>query len=338
MIISSMEKLIMKKKNEVESEETKDVTPTEKSNPNIIVLSKEEPEKPFDEEIEEGRKNIFKVYKSTTTRNNIIMAVVVAIFVGAFIAITRGQIGQIIGWVLVGVTVAGLVIYYLLTRNLYPNTSKKYFSTFWKASNNYLFNQPKFEDCQIDTTEKYQLADIVADRVYKDAVDIASRNIVRGKYDGKPFAFGELALYKAGIKKRSREVIFVGRHLALENDFVINGRYVVSIKRADKAYDLANDVDDLVPLIENNLFTVYGLEGANPEKDLGKELLNNLKAIECSGALLSVNIVFWHKRTSCYLSYDDSIVAIPFEQPINPDAYVSLKKNIGDIFEILEGK
>ena len=99
MIISSMEKLIMKKKNEVESEETKDVTPTEKSNPNIIVLSKEEPEKPFDEEIEEGRKNIFKVYKSTTTRNNIIMAVVVAIFVGAFIAITRGQIGQIIGWV-----------------------------------------------------------------------------------------------------------------------------------------------------------------------------------------------------------------------------------------------
>lgn len=329
----------MSKKQKNENQELQNTAPeTINANPNLIVLSKEEPEKPFDEEIEEGRKNIFKVYKSTSVRNNIIMVVVVAIFIGAFIAITRGTIGQIIGWVLVGVTVAGLFTYYLLTRNLYPNTSKKYFETFWRSTNNYLFNQPKFSDCQIDTTEKYQLADIVADKVYKDAIDIASRNIVRGKYDEKPFSFGELALYKAGAKKRSRDVIFVGRHLSLENDLNIEGRYVVNIRRADKAYDVANDIDDLTPIIENNLFTVYGPEGSDPEKDLGKDLINNLKSIECTGSLLGINIVFWHKRTACYLSYDDSIVAIPFEQPINPDAYVALKKIIGDIFAILEGK
>ena len=67
-------------------------------------------------------------------------------------------------------------------------------------------------------------------------------------------------------------------------------------------------------------------------------LLNNLKSIECKEPLLNVNIVFWHKRTACYLSYDDSIVAIPFEHPINPAAYASFKKNIADIFAILEGK
>lgn len=328
----------MKKKNEVETKENENVTSETVSDPNIIVLSKEEPEKPFDEVVEEGRKNIFKVYRTTSTRNNIIMVLVVAIFIGAFIAITRGTIGQIIGWVLVGVTIAGLVTYYLLTRNLYPNTSKKYFMTFWKSTNDYLFNQEKFEDCRIDSTERYQLADIVADRVYKDAIDIASRNIVRGNYNGKTFAFGELALYKAGAKKRSREVIFVGRHLSFNNDLVIEGRYVVNIRKADKPFDVANDIDDLVPLIETNLFTVYGSEGSNPEKDLGKDLLNNLKSIECKEPLLNVNIVFWHKRTACYLSYDDSIVAIPFEHPINPAAYASLKKNIADIFAILEGK
>ena len=132
--------------------------------------------------------------------------------------------------------------------------------------------------------------------------------------------------------------MFVGRHLALENNLVIEGRYLINIKRADKAFDSATDVEDLVPVVENNLFTIYGPEGSNPEKDLGKELINNLKAIECKGSLLNVNIVFWHKRTACYLSYDDSIVAIPFEQPINAEAYASLKKNIADIFEILEGK
>ena len=304
-------------------------------NPNLIALSKVEPDKPFDEVVEEERKKLFKVYKSTTTRNNIIMVIVVAIFIGAFIAITRGQIGQIIGWVLVGVTVAGLFVYYFLTRNLYPNTSKRYFHAFWKATNEYLFNQEDVSNCQIDSSEKYQLPDILADKAYKDILDIASRNIVHGQFKAKPFTFGELALYRAGLKKRSREVVFVGRHLSLENNLKIEGRYIVNIKSGEKPLDLPTDIDDLKPVVEQNNFVIYGLEGSNPEKDLGKELIESLKSIECTGALLNVNVVFWAGRTACYLSYDDAIVAIPFEKPINVPAYQALKKNIEDMFDIL---
>ena len=44
-------------------------------NPNIIELSREEPERPFYEITEEERRKLFKVYKSTSIRNNIIMFV-----------------------------------------------------------------------------------------------------------------------------------------------------------------------------------------------------------------------------------------------------------------------
>lgn len=60
-------------------------------------------------------------------------------------------------------------------------------------------------------------------------------------------------------------------------------------------------------------------------------------SINCTGALLNVNIVLWAGRTAVYLSYDDSIVAIPFDNPIKPESYTQLKGNIKDILEIFIG-
>ena len=307
-------------------------------NKDVIVLSKDD-EKPFVETVEEQRKTLFTSYRKTAKTNNIIMAIVVLVFIGSFILIAQKQLwATITGWVVVGVTFVLLVIYYLSTRHKYPNLSKTYFRSFWQYSNNYLFDQEGFAHCEIDLNEKYQLADVVADRVYKDVVDIASRNIVRGDYFGQSFTFGELAFYKASQQRRSmRDVIFVGRHLALSNSLHFEDRYIVTLK-GEKGLDLPNDIEDLVVLKEEGNFLVYGKEGANAEKDLGKELLAGLKGFAVADPLINVNIVFWAGRTAAYLSYDDSIVAIPFESEIKISAYETLKNNIKDIFALLGEK
>ena len=303
----------------------------------MLYLKKGE-EKPFDEVVEEERKNIFDTYRKTTRRNNLIMVIVVAVFIGAFILIAQQQVwATVLGWVLVGGTLVGLVIYYLLTRNKYPNVSKKYFRTFWEATNNYLFDQEGFDKCEINLNEKYQLADVVADRVYTEVVDIASRNIVRGEYKGVQFSFGELAFYKPGQRKNSREVVFVGRYLALPNSLHFEDHYIVNIK-GEKNLDLPTDVELLTKLVEEDNFVIYGPEKGNPEKDLGKDTLKALKAIKITEPLVNINIAFWAGRTAAYLSYDDAIVAIPFESAINKDAYAFLKDNIKDIFNILVEK
>lgn len=305
--------------------------------PEEIILDKNT-DSTFAETCENERHGLFKLYKKTSKISTILMVVVVLVFLVSFILMTQKvAYSTPICWSIIGVTIVGLIVYFALTKNLYPNASKKYFALFWKETNNYIFNATEFSECKIVTRERYVISDVVAERVYTGVVDTASRNIVRGLYKGKGFAFGELAFYKLGQRKNSRDVIFVGRHLELQNDMHFEGRYIVNI-RSDNPVDLPNDIEDLKPLIENNKFVVYGPEGTNPESVLGKTLINNLKSIDCVGSLLNVNIVFWAGRTAAYISYDDSIVAIPFEKALNPNSYEQLRKNVMDIFEILESK
>ena len=302
----------------------------------VIKLSKEEPEKPFDEAVEEKRKNIFVTYRKARRNNNIIMVVTVAIFTAAMILmVTYPGWGQIVGGVAIGVTVLFLIVHYILTRNLFPNTTKEYIRFFMETVDNYTFNFDELYDAKLLFEKRYTLADVLTDRVYKDVIDSASRNIVDATYKEKPFELGELALYKQGAKRYQKAVIFVGKYLTKDNNFHFEDRYIVNI-RGEKPTDLPNDIDDLVILSEQNNFVIYGKEGANYQKDLGKDLINNLKSIECTGCLLNVNVVFWAGHTSCYLSYDDSIVAIPFDHEFNVASANQLKKNVKEILEILE--
>ena len=330
----------MKEKNETQvvEEKAEESAPAEETSPriNVINLEKNPDVDAFAERSDEFRVKLVKSYKKTNTINSILMFVVAGVFVGAFILVSQKLLwAQILGWSLIGVTLAGLVTYFLLNRKRYPNLSREYFKTFWEESNNYLFSGDKFEECSIDIDERYQMADCIAERVYKDIVNVASRNVVRGKYEGKDFVFGELGLYRPGARKNARDVVFVGRHLEVSNNLHFEGRYIVNVRKAEEPVDLPTDIEDLKPLYEDGLLTVYGEEGADWEKDLGKEIVLQIQGLVCDAPLLNVNVVFWAQKSICYLSYDDSIVAIPFEQKLDPQAYASLKKNIEDVFAIL---
>lgn len=322
-----------KQSQDVEVKVVEQETPAPKLN--VINIEKNDDVQSLNDKVDEQRKSLLKSYKKTNLINNILLVIVAAIFIGSFVLITRGTWGQIAGWVMIGVTLTGLVIYFLLTRKKYPNLSRQYFKVFWEATNNYLFSDSRFEECSIDIDERYELSDVISQRVYKDVVSTASRNIVRGKFSGKEFVFGELGVYKAGAKRNARDVVFVGRHLSLDSNLEFEGRYIINIRKKEEPVDLPTDIEDLKPLLEDGLLTIYGEEGANYEKDLGKKFISELQSLVCNAPLLNINFVLWNKKTFCYLSYDDSIVAIPFEKAIDTNAYVTLKRNIEDVFELL---
>ena len=301
----------------------------------VVELKKEYELENFARECEDERKNVIGIYKKTRRTNNIIMVVVVALFIAAFILLTQGQWGQITGWVIVGVSISGMVVYYIISRKKYPNLSKDYCVHFWEKSNDFLFNQEGFSDCVLDMKEKYELATVAADRVYTNISDIASRNIVHGKYNDKDFVFGELAFYKVGTKRNSKEVMFVGRHISFENKLDINGRLILNL-RGEKQLDIPTDIEDLTLLAEKDNMFIYGEDGLDYKKVLGTELISKIKSIKVNDPLLNVSMVFWHKRTAVYMSYDDSIVAIPFNSELMESSYATLKKNIKDMFDILD--
>ena len=332
----------MSKKNKNQKPEVviKEATPEEEQarlekSLDVITLTKNESEVPFNEAVENERKNIFTTYRKTRTINNIIMFVVVAIVIASMILFTQvADWGKIAGGVAMGAALVFMIVYYILTRNKFPDTTKKYIRFFMETTDNYIFDIEDMYDQKLIFEKRYSNAEALGDRIYKDVIDTASRNIVEGTYKEKPFQCGEYALYKAGAKRGQKTVLFVGKYLTLENKFHFEDRYVIRIT-GEKETDNPNDIEDLVALSEQNRFFIYGKEGAKFEKDLGKDLIENLKSIECVGALLNVNIVFWAGKTSIYLSYDDSVVAIPFDHEINVASYQQVKKNISDLLQIL---
>ena len=290
----------------------------------------------FSENIERNRDDFYKTFSKQRKISNFLIPIVGLIMAASFVlflAVSQPW-GKIVGGVIIGVTLVGMVVFYIITRNKLPGKSQEYLRNFAVASNSYLVSKQEVKDPRLFYKKRFAVSDFLPDRVYKDVADLASRNIVEFDYKDHMVQMGEAALYKKGAKKNQKELLFVGRYLSFANDYHFEDRYIINIHKKDKV-DLPTDFDDLVVIKEQNNFAIYGKDGANFTKDLGKEVINNLLSLDCTGALLNINIVVWAGHTAAYLSYDDSIVAIPLDKKLNSASYQQLKKNIYDIMDIL---
>ena len=345
MIISDCEDVSMAKK-----EKTKEVVveaplteeqEKQKLEQSLDVISLEQNDtlESFTEKVEKGRDDFYKTFSKQRKISNLlipIVGVVMAASIVLFLAVNQVW-AKVLGGVLIGSTFVGMLIFYIITRNKLPGKSKEYLRNFAIYSNNYLVSKQEVNEPRLIFKKRYAVSEFLPDRVYKDVIDIASRNIIEFKYKGHNVQLGEAALYTKGEKRNQKSLLFVGRYLSFTNDYHFEDRYIFNIRRKEKV-DQPNDFEDIVVLKEQNNFAIYGKEGANYTKDLGKDVINNLLALDCTGSLLNVNIVVWAGHTAAYLSYDDSIVAIPLDKKLDSAAYQQLKKNIYDILDILLDK
>ncbi len=135
-------------KKEKKVDEAKVVTPEEDNQKleeslDVINLKDvEENAKPFNEAVEEKRKNSFVTYRKARTRNNIIMVAVVAVFIASMVLMVNENTkswGTITGGCLIGATLVFLIVNYILTRNLFPNTTKNYIKFFMTTVDKHVF-------------------------------------------------------------------------------------------------------------------------------------------------------------------------------------------------------
>ena len=334
----------MAKKKDIKPQEEKEISPEEeqkKLNASLeqVKLDKPETLDSFKGKIEASRKDFYKTYNNQKRISNILIPVVGLLIAGSLILFLGipDQWGKILGGCIIGATLAGMIVFFFLTKNKLPNKSKDYIANFVTVSDNYVFSDQEYKDACVYLSKRFAIADLLPDRVYKDIVDIASRNIVELSYKEHKVTVGELALYKQGLKKHQKALLFVGKYMTFSNDYHFEDRYIINIKGKDDV-DLPNDIEGLSVLKEQNRFAIYGKEDAKFEKDLGKNLINDLMSIDCRGSLLNVNIVIWAGRTSVYMSYDDGVVAIPLDKELNTAAYQQLKKNTKELLSILIDK
>ena len=315
--------------NEVKEEVSKDV--------NVLLPDGEEIKKPeegeeeYDVTIENARLVFEKKYKNGRRNSYIAMAVVLALGIGSVVCIgLNGMVWKIIGWSLVATAVVGMLVYYIATRNILPNATKAYIAIVNENMNKRNFSDPRYTDVTTDKNEKLELADPISDHIYKDPNNIASRNVINGKFMGRSFKVGDLGLYSGAGK--SRRSLFVGKYVSYQNDLHFENRYILTIK-GTSAVDLPDDVDDLKVVFEEGDLKIYGPEGSKPEKDLGKDFIKKIKSISVEKHLLNLNVVVWSGHSSAYGSYDDVIMTLPFEKEFDKEPNEQYANNLLDIME-----
>ena len=279
-------------------------------------------DKPYNVVIEEARLGLYKSYKTSRTVSNILMFVIVAAIVGImFLIISNNQVLKIVGYSLAGALVVGMIVYYILNRKRFPNKIKEYVPFVAKTLNEKMFSAQGFDEIEAKPEDKLAMDDLIGDGVYAEATGINSRNVVRGTYRGHHFTYAEAALLRPSSRKQQVPPLFVGRYISMPNQMKFSGRYIVVIKNPKQPNDLPNAVNDLVALEDKDEFMVYGPEGSNYHNDIDNKVISQLRRLKVEDHLLNVNIVFWGGHTAVYLSYDDPILAVPFEKEFDVKAF-----------------
>ena len=292
-------------------------------------------DKPYDQIIEDARLDFHKSYKNSRLVSNIIMFVVVGAICGVmFLVLSNSQPLKITGYVLAGVLLVGMIVYYMATRKRLPDKTKAYLSLLTKTLNKEMFGNKNFSEIETNPDERLKMDDLVGDGVYSGASEVRSRNVVKGIYKKHHFLYAEVALVRPSSRKEQVPPLFVGKYISIPNNLKFDGRFIFVYKNPKEPLDLPTSVEDLTVLEEKEDFVVYGPAEANYHRVISAKALNYFNKLEVSDHLLNVNVVFWGGHTAVYLSYDDALMSVPVDNPVDKKAY---DQSFNDLMNCFDG-
>ena len=293
-------------------------------------------EKSFDVLIEEKRDPLYKSFlKSRKISNYLTFLVLGMVIAGMILVVNEALWAKILGWALLGAGMVAMLLFYFLSKRRFDSQTKEYISFVNETINKRTFSNKKFEDINI-TEEKIEVDDVAGNGVYTNVVRVASRNVIKAKFDGTSFKFAEAALFKREEgKKQPTTAAFVGKFLNITNTLNFEGNIVINISR-EEPVDAPNALDNRALLFNEDGVAVYGDEGCNFKNIIGEHFFSDVKRIKADNHLLNLAFSFWAGHTFVFLSYDDDVIALPFDKPIKGDAINSFVADLEKVFDVIK--
>ncbi|MDR0934895.1 MAG: hypothetical protein LBM03_01145 [Erysipelotrichaceae bacterium] len=281
-------------------------------------------ESEFKEKVETARLDLRRRYKNNKTASTIVTTIVVLLVIASFILMAQGEDAyKYTGYGIAGATLLGMIIYYVINRNKFPDATREYISFINVQFNSYVFESNNYEKIEMDPKDKLDTGELTADQIYKDISRSGSRNVVRGTFKGQDFLAADVAAYTRDGKQEV--AAFVGKYVSLPNKISLEGRIIITIK-GEKDIDLPSDFSGLTKGFEEGKMMIFVPEGVDYKKVLGVSFLKKINALKVEGFLMNINFVIWGGHTAIYMSYSDELMMIPFEAPFN-DAPINQYKD-----------
>ena len=73
-------------------------------------------------------------------------------------------------------------------------------------------------------------------------------------------------------------------------------------------------------------------------KKAREKFLKKIKKLNVTNHLLNVNIANWENRYAAYLSYDDAVMSVPFDKPLDAEAFEEACGNLKVILQAFAGE
>ena len=288
------------------------------------------------DDIENERIAFFNEFNKRRRNSNILTAVaLVCIIVSIFFLVNDNSVLKLIGWIIIGLLIVEMILHYALVKRKNPQLTKDYIEKINKMNNGYVFGLTELKDTVSDSLERLELSEAIADKVYLDLIRIGSRNLVYGAYKNGHFRVADLSLYARGEKQQV--TAFVGKYITFPNTIKFNGRIIINVS-SDTPTDLPTDVLDLVKTDLSSEFknmTIYCSEGVNYKEIIKDKFLDKLAKIEIKDHLLNINLVIWGGHSAVYLSYDDSVIALPFDKEFDKTSISQYRDNLVSVLSLL---
>jgi len=289
----------------------------------------------FETSIETKRQDFINLYKKAKKFSNLVTAVSMVLLITGLIFLFQKEQGfQIAGWIVLGVTVVGMIFYFIFNKNRLPDATKTYINYISSEYNNFVFNDECFEKVTTDPKEKLEMSSIVSDKVYSGVTRINSRNVVKGTFNKKDiFTIADCSAYVPGDKKNEK-VCFLGKYISYYNKLSFEDRIIINYRTKDPI-DLPTDLDGLVEINQSDLH-IYAKDEETLKKTIPSKIINEIAKMEKSEHLLGFSIVFWQGHTAIYLSYDDVTITFPFQNPFKSEPIRTMKNEVITTLSIVD--
>jgi hypothetical protein len=287
--------------------------------------------------IEDSRKAFFKAYRHENiikwiVTGSCLVFIAIGWVIPTYVSAVKTALGTNASYLTLGcVAFAVLVlgIYSMVFRKKVDAAMKTYFNAYYTHNNHFVFGD-KVQNLSGGVDDKLDSAVFDASGLYKDVVKVGSRDCLNFTYKGKTIVFSDCAGQVKGQK--ALVTCFVGKYLSVPN--TNEGAEIIIYLKGNKRALPPTTLDQYDVLEDSKTMVVYG------PKD-GKKILTHavrqaLAQINTDAVLVDVAISVKKGKTYIALGYEDSLMVLPMDKSFNPAPTEELKKNIQQIFDLID--
>ena len=280
-------------------------------------------------QIESAREIFLKQYKVQNIVKWLVSIVALGLIILGWLVFLPISVYLTIGAVAVSLLL--ILLYNFFIKRYLNGKMKIYFDEFYKNTTEFVFEGKDYADVDFRVENKIEAVQFTENEIYKDVVQVGSRNLTTYKYRGMPISVCDAA----GQTKSAKSLVpvFVGKYFMADNSYEGDEPIIVYLKGNDKALPPTN-VAHLEVISDDSKMAIYS-NNKEAAKFVNKKVQTLLRKINTDEILIDVAISIKKGKTFICAGYDDILMVLPLEKPFNPKATRSYKNDLVNISEFI---